>query len=100
MQALGRKVRRRNPESVCKEIEMAIERWRAHTFNFADEIFLFNDKRTKDFLKMMINRGIAARIRWSALTRANLVNEKIIKLGPIGIRFFSWSYGRIKLISS
>src|ERR1017187_9017152 len=39
MQVLGRKVRRRSPESVIAEIEWAVERYGAHTVNFVDEIF-------------------------------------------------------------
>jgi len=80
MQVLGRKVRRRSPENVYKEIEYAISRYGAHTFDFADEVFLMDTPQTRDLLQLIINSGLSKRIKWSGLTRANLVNPDIIAL--------------------
>jgi len=78
MQVLGRQVRRRSPENVVAEIEYAIDRYSAHTVYFLDEILLFNDQITYDTLALMTQHNLPSRIRWRGLTRANLVNEKLI----------------------
>jgi radical SAM superfamily enzyme YgiQ (UPF0313 family) len=80
MQVLGRKVRRRSAQGIFQEMEYAIERYGAHTFNFADEIFLFDSKETRELLGMMIAKGFPERIKWSGLTRANYVNKELIAL--------------------
>lgn len=80
MQVLGRQVRRRSPESVVDEIEYAMASYGAHTIHFFDEIFLFNNQLTYETLKLMIERGLHKRIRWIGLTRADFVDEKLIKL--------------------
>jgi len=79
MQVLGRQVRRRSPESVVDEMEYAIDRYGAHTIYFFDEIFLFNDRTTYDTLELIKKRDLPKRLRWRALTRVNLVDEKLIK---------------------
>lgn len=80
MQVLGRKVRRRSPESILGEMECVIERWGVHSFDFADEIFLFDRPETRTLLQMFIDTGLSDRMKWSGLTRANLVNPDIIAL--------------------
>jgi radical SAM superfamily enzyme YgiQ (UPF0313 family) len=80
MQVLGRKVRRRSPASVLDEIETAIERYGAHTINFADEIFLMDHPNTRAILQGIIDRGLTRHIGWAALTRANLVTLDLIAL--------------------
>ena len=80
MQVLGKKVRRRSAQSILREIDYAVENYGAHTFNFADEIFLFDDQQTRNILRLFIERDLPKRIRWSALTRANLVNPELVSL--------------------
>lgn len=80
MQVLGRKVRRRSPQGVIHEMDYAIKNYGAHTFDFADEIFLFDDDHTKEVLKLFIQQGLHNRIKWSALTRANFVTPELIAL--------------------
>lgn len=80
MQVLGRKIRRRSAQNVCQEIEYAISTYGAHTFDFADEIFLFESQETRQLLNLMIERGLPKRIKWSGLTRANFVNPELITL--------------------
>jgi anaerobic magnesium-protoporphyrin IX monomethyl ester cyclase len=80
MQVLGKKVRRRSAQSILREIDYAVEHYGAHTFNFADEIFLFDDRKTRNILRLFIQRDLPKRIRWSALTRANFVNPELISL--------------------
>jgi len=80
MQVMGRKVRRRSAENVIQEIEYAISNYGAHTFSFDDEIFLFNNRETRQLLQLMIDRSLPDRIRWSGLTRADLVTPELIEL--------------------
>jgi len=80
MQVLGRQVRPFSAARICREIEYAISRYGAHTIDFADEIFLFDSHRTLEILNMMISMGLPERIRWSGLTRANMVNHDLIAL--------------------
>lgn len=80
MQVLGRKVRRRSVQNILQEIEYAISHYGAHVFEFADEIFLFDNGRTWELLKLIIEKGLPERIRWGALTRANFVTPELIAL--------------------
>lgn len=80
MQVLGHKVRHLSPENIVDEIKHAISTYGAHTINFSDEIFLFNNEITRTTLKMLIESGISKHIRWSGLTRANMVNNEIVSL--------------------
>ncbi len=80
MQVLGRKLRRRSAQNVCQEIEYAITHYGAHTFDFADEIFLFDSQETRTLLQLMIERGLSDQIRWSGLTRANFASPDVIAL--------------------
>ena len=80
MQVLGRQVRPFSAARIGQEIEHAISRYGAHTIDFADEIFLFDSERTREILNLMIGKGLSKRIRWSGLTRANMVNQEIIAL--------------------
>ena len=80
MQVLGRKVRRRSIKSVISEINYAISTYGAHTFDFADEIFLFGDEHSRNLLQAMIEDGLQKKIRWRALTRVNFVSPDLIAL--------------------
>jgi radical SAM superfamily enzyme YgiQ (UPF0313 family) len=80
MQALGRRARRRSAENVCREIEHAISAYGAHTIDFADELFLFNTRQTRDLLQAMIDKGLSRRIRWTGLARADFVTEELAAL--------------------
>ena len=80
MRVLGGKVRRRSVQNVIKEMEYAIENYGAHTFDFADEIFLFDNVQTRKLLQLFIDRGLSKKIKWSALTRANFVKPDLIAL--------------------
>lgn len=80
MQVLGHKIRYRSIDSICDEIEYAIREYGAHTIDFVDEIFLFNNDRTHKLLLTFIKKDFPLKIRWSGLTRANMVNKEIIKL--------------------
>lgn len=78
MRILGKKVRRRSAANVIDEIKRAIDMYGAHTIDFADEIFLFNNQSTRELLERMILEKLP--IRWSGLTKANFVSPELINL--------------------
>ncbi len=78
MQVLGRQVRRRTPEGIVAEIEYAINHYGAHTIQFYDEIFLFNDEICYQTLDLIIQRNLHKKIQWFGLTRVNMVNKELI----------------------
>jgi radical SAM superfamily enzyme YgiQ (UPF0313 family) len=78
MPVLGKKVRRRSPNNIIAEIKRAINDYGAHTVDFADEIFLFNNQITKKVLERMVSDKLP--IRWSGLTRADFVSRELINL--------------------
>jgi anaerobic magnesium-protoporphyrin IX monomethyl ester cyclase len=80
MQVLGRKVRRRSPENIIREMERAINRWGAHTFDFYDDILLYDGPETRRLLEIMIEKGFPRTVRWCGVTRANLVNPDLMAL--------------------
>ncbi|GBD97952.1 MAG TPA: B12-binding domain-containing radical SAM protein [Nitrospirae bacterium] len=80
MQVLGRKIRSRSPENICREIEHAVSHYGGHMISFIDELFLNNDKRTEKVLQLMIETGLSKKIKWAAHTRANIVNPELIDL--------------------
>ena len=80
MHVLGQNVRYRSIDSVIVEMKYAIEHYGAHTFDFADEVFLFNNDRTRQLLQAFIDEGLADKVKWSGLTRANLVTDDLIAL--------------------
>lgn len=80
MQVLGRKVRRRSPENIIEEMEQAIARWGAHTFDFYDEILLYDSPDTRRLLDLMIEKGFPGKVKWCGVTRANLVKPDLMTL--------------------
>ena len=80
MQVLGRKVRHRSPQNVVDEFKYANSYYGAHTFNIADEIFLYDSAHTREILQMIVDQGLPKRIRWRGSTRVNLVNKEIVQL--------------------
>jgi anaerobic magnesium-protoporphyrin IX monomethyl ester cyclase len=80
MRMLGKKVRRRSPEKICEEMEAAIEKWGAHTFDFYDDIMLHDDAVSRRLLDLMIEKGLPGKIRWCGTTRADLVKPDLVGL--------------------
>ncbi|MCX5695034.1 MAG: radical SAM protein [Candidatus Omnitrophica bacterium] len=80
MRILGRKVRYRSAENIITEIELAIDKYGIQLIDFHDEIFLFNNERTNGLLTKFIESGLSKKIKWSGLTRVDLIDQKIIEL--------------------
>jgi radical SAM superfamily enzyme YgiQ (UPF0313 family) len=80
MRVLGQKVRRRSAGSVCREMEAAVARYGAHTFDFEDDVMLVDNKDTRELLQMMIDSGLAGRVRWSGMIHAAFVKPDLLAL--------------------
>ncbi len=80
MKVLGSKIRRRSAHNICREIEYAVSTYGIHKIDFLDDIFLSNSQETRNILQLMIEREIPKQIKWTALSRVNLVNPELIAL--------------------
>jgi anaerobic magnesium-protoporphyrin IX monomethyl ester cyclase len=80
MRVLGQKVRRRSARSTCCEMEAAVARYGVHTFDFEDDVMLVDNKGTRDLLRMMIDTGLASRVRWSGMVHATFVTPDLVAL--------------------
>lgn len=80
MRVLGENIRNRSVSNIVAEIELAINKYGADSIDFSDEIFLFNNNRTKELLNKFIETGIAKKIKWTGLTRVDMVDKEIIAL--------------------
>ncbi len=80
MQVLGHQLRRRSPANIVAEMEYAIKNFRVKKIQFLDEIFLFNDRQTRETLNLMIKKGLPQRVSWNAMTRVNQVGEGLVSL--------------------
>jgi len=69
--------RARSPKKVCDEIAELIDRYRAQEIEFYDDDFTMNMQRAEEICDEIIRRDI--KIRWSCLTRTDLVNEKLLR---------------------
>jgi radical SAM superfamily enzyme YgiQ (UPF0313 family) len=61
-------------------MEQAMSRYAARTFDFYDDILLYDSPDTRNLLELMISKGFPERIRWCGVTRANLVKSDLMAL--------------------
>jgi len=80
MRVLGKKLRRRSPESVCNEMEYAIKEYGAHNFRIRDELFLIKSKSSIATLELIIKKGISKKAVWSGQTRIDFITPELIDL--------------------
>ena len=69
--------RARSPKNVVDEIEELISKYHAQEIQFYDDDFTLDMKRAEEICDEILRRGI--KIRWSCLTRVDLVNENLLK---------------------
>lgn len=69
--------RARSPQNVCDEIEELISKYNAQEIQFYDDDFTLDMKRTEEVCDEILRREI--KIRWSCVTRVDLVNEKLLR---------------------
>jgi anaerobic magnesium-protoporphyrin IX monomethyl ester cyclase len=76
----GFTARFRTPENVLREIGEVIERHDPRVVRFEDETFGLNLRRTKAIIAGIIERGYHRRVRFSAQTRVDRIDEEFIDL--------------------
>ncbi len=90
MRVLGQKVRRRSAESICREMESAIARYGAHTFDFEDDVMLVDNRDTRGLLQRMIDSGLSRRVRWSGMVHAAFVRPDLVELAKQAGCYMLW----------
>jgi anaerobic magnesium-protoporphyrin IX monomethyl ester cyclase len=76
----GFKPRYRTPANVLDEVEQMLERYRPSRIRIEDETFGLHMGRTKAILEGIIARGFHERVRFSAQTRVDRIDEEFIRL--------------------
>ena len=79
VRATGDKAKFRSLQNIMQEIEWLIDEFNATYLSFEDEILTFKDKRTNEFLDMLIEKKISKKIKWFAQTRADLADFELFK---------------------
>jgi len=80
MRASGKRLRQRSPENVVGEIESVLAKNPPKLFLFSDETFTVSNKRVNSICGLIIERGLHKKIRWSATTRVDSINEEMLKV--------------------
>ena len=73
----GKDTRRRSPEKVIQEIKECKEKYEIEHFMFLDDTLTLNRQHTLDICDLLIKENLG--ITWEGSTRADLVDEKLIK---------------------
>lgn len=76
----GFRPRYRTPANVLDEVEEILERYRPSCIRIEDETFGLHMGRTKAILEEIIARGLHHRVRFSAQTRVDRVDEQFMRL--------------------
>jgi anaerobic magnesium-protoporphyrin IX monomethyl ester cyclase len=76
----GFKPRYRTPGNVLDEVEEILDRYRPKRIRIEDETFGLHMGRTKAILEGIISRGFHERVRFSAQTRVDRVDEEFMRL--------------------
>jgi len=72
---LGDKIRTRSAMNVIEEIKNGISKYHAKIVDFADEIFTLPKERAIEMCNLMIETGLNKKIKWTALSRINGVDQ-------------------------
>ena len=76
----GKMYRHHSVDRVIKEVKLLIDDYGAREIIFRDDTFTVDKRFTRELCEKMIDEGIHKKIRWTCMTRANLVNPEILKL--------------------
>ena len=72
----GRRVRRRSPESIVREIEELVDRYNIEYTGFPDDLFTSHREFVMEVCSLMRKR--LPNIRWSCIGRVNLVDPEML----------------------
>lgn len=75
----GRKLRKRSPENVLKEMELCFLAYGVRFFAFLDDTFTFDKEWVHNLCTRIITAKLNRRIRWSCLTRVDNVDLGLLK---------------------
>jgi len=73
----GRRYTYRSPSNVVSELDEVVNDYGYDRVWFADDVFTINRRRTLALCEEIVRRG--PRFTWSCLTRADLVDEEVLK---------------------
>lgn len=73
----GLSYRRRSPQNVCDELELIQNEYNPDTLWFVDDVFTISHKWLSEFRDELIQRNL--KIKFECITRADRLNEKVIK---------------------
>lgn len=76
----GRIYRHHSVERVIKEMRILIEKYGAKEIIFRDDTFTINKKHVKELCEEIIRQGLHKKIKWTCMTRVNLVDYELLKL--------------------
>jgi radical SAM superfamily enzyme YgiQ (UPF0313 family) len=76
----GFKPRYRTPENVLAELEHVVDRHAPSVIRFEDETFGLHMGRTKTILQGILARGLHRRVRFSAQTRVDRIDDEFVAL--------------------
>ena len=76
----GFQPRYRSPANVLAEIDHVVAKYSPEVIRFEDETFGLNSSRTKKILAGILERGLQHRVRFSAQTRVDKIDEQFIDL--------------------
>ncbi|MFZ1518640.1 MAG: radical SAM protein [Ignavibacteriaceae bacterium] len=74
----GLSYRRRSPENVCDELELIQKEYNPDTLWFVDDVFTISHKWLNEFNETLKQKNL--KIKFECITRADRMNEEVIKL--------------------
>jgi radical SAM superfamily enzyme YgiQ (UPF0313 family) len=74
----GLSYRRRTPQNVCDELELIQKEYNPDTLWFVDDVFTISHKWLNEFNDTLKQRNL--KIKFECITRADRMNEEVIKL--------------------
>jgi len=76
----GNTYRHHSVERVIKEMKILIKEYKAKEIIFRDDTFTINKKFTKELCNTIIKENLHKKIRWTCMTRVNLVTKELLQL--------------------
>jgi len=75
----GQTFRHHSVDRILREVNILINKYEAKEIIFRDDTFTINADHVKNLCKAMINQGIHKKIRWTCMTRVNLVTKDLLE---------------------
>lgn len=68
-----------SPEYTIKEIKELVDKYQVTTIDLEDDLFIVPQKKVEQLSRLVREEGIADKVIFTCLCRANLLNEEIVK---------------------